>query len=203
MEWFPSDALASETTTQILHLSFDSTFFTVGNISRLPMKIKELLLLFAGPAVLCSVALSQHYMVRVHHLNPWERGGFAMFATVDKSKVRSLKIVFTLASNAKFAGAHPRNYDDQVMRLLHMPSRRELVRLAQSLADEMWVDFREQGAPGQKPTKYAEFYKGTKRADSSVKVKAVELTVYEYQYDAQSNQLTGRPLQDSGLVEAR
>ena len=177
--------------------------FMVGDVVRFRMKVKEFLLLFMGPAVLCSVALAHRYMVSAHNLNPWERGGFAMFATAPKDAVRILRTVFTLASGGELeVGAPPPEYKEHLNRLLHMPSRRETVRFAQSLiADQMWVEFREPGDPGQGGR--VKIYKGPKRTGSSVKVKAVELTVYEYQYDGQSNQLTGRPIQNSGLIKAR
>lgn len=85
---------------------------------------------------LMCIALNQTRLVVSEALSPWSGGGFGMFSTTDAGSDRHLH-VYELTPAFRRELALPPELDDDVRRVLTLPSNGQLRRLATLLAERL------------------------------------------------------------------
>ena len=94
------------------------------------------LLRVAAPSLLVLIACLQLYLAHTHDLSPWKGGGFSMFSAVDRSDRRIVRCYLETPH-----GKVPVRVPDSDLRkkAVAMPTGPRAFRLAQSLAQSVWV----------------------------------------------------------------
>lgn len=99
-------------------------------------------LLYAAPALLVLVALVQAFLAQTQDLTPWKGGGFAMFASPDRSEHRAVR-VYLQTPDGEVPAAIPAGgsgvSDRAVLRARNLPTQGALLTLAGQLGDQEWV----------------------------------------------------------------
>lgn len=98
----------------------------------------------AVPALLVVVALVQAALVHTADLTPWKGGGFGMFAAVDRSEHRAVRVYLrTPDGEVPAVLADPVagqvTADARVVRARNLPTDRSLAGLAASLGAQAWT----------------------------------------------------------------
>jgi hypothetical protein len=94
-------------------------------------------------ALLIGVALHQIFLVETQGLSPWSGGGFGMFSSVDAGSTRHLH-AFQIRPGIHREVRPPESLDDEVRRMLTLPSPQRMRDVAIALAE---VSTRDHGAP--------------------------------------------------------
>ena len=94
--------------------------------------------LYIPVVLLCAVAINQLYLVRAHGLPPWKGGGFGMFATIDRSSDRFLRVYLLDESDNKLPVNIPAGYERECFRLETLPNQARLNAFAATLAQRPW-----------------------------------------------------------------
>jgi hypothetical protein len=86
----------------------------------------------AAPTVLLlAVASTQMVLAHTAHLSPWKGGGFGMFASVDGVPFRWVRLYVAAADRSEEI-ALPASLEDQARRVVTLPHRRAMERLARA-----------------------------------------------------------------------
>jgi hypothetical protein len=84
-------------------------------------------------ALLLAVAATQMTLAWTSHLSPWKGGGFGMFASVDGTPFRAVRI-FVTAPNRSEELLVPPSLEEDAARAATFPHRRALAGLARRVA---------------------------------------------------------------------
>jgi len=125
-------------------------------------RVKHIILLFAVPILLISVACTQRYLVRFHRLSQWKGGGFGMFSTPDVSQTLMLKVWIIDLQNRVREVPLSSTMEIETNKLLIMPTQFRLTKYANAL-------YEQNGRPSH--------------------IKGVRLTIWGYQFISQSFQM--------------
>jgi hypothetical protein len=87
----------------------------------------------APSALLCAIAATQMILASTAGLSPWKGGGFGMFASIDSSPFRWVRLYVEAADRSEEI-AVPASLADAAGRVAAWPHRRALVRLARAVA---------------------------------------------------------------------
>jgi len=94
-------------------------------------------------ALLIVVALHQIFLAETQALSPWSGGGFGMFSSVDAGSTRHLH-AFQIRPGLHREVRSPAFLEDEVRRMLTLPSPKRMREVATALAD---VSAPDHGAP--------------------------------------------------------
>lgn len=87
-----------------------------------------------GPSLLlCLIAATQMVLAPTTNLSPWKGGGFGMFASVDGTPFRWVRL-YVYAAERSEEIALPASLEDSAQRVAVWPHRRALERLARAVA---------------------------------------------------------------------
>jgi hypothetical protein len=95
--------------------------------------MRRRLAIAAPAALLCLVAATQMLLARTADLSPWKGGGFGMFASVDGSPFRWVRVyVFSIGRSEEIA--IPASLEERARRVAVWPHGRALEALARAVA---------------------------------------------------------------------
>jgi hypothetical protein len=97
------------------------------------------LLLYVAPTLLVVVAVQHLALTRLHHLNPWKGGGFAMFSSIDSPGLRVVR-AFLVDGGRDVPITLPAGdaLEENMSQLRTLPSPSRLGDLAGTLATRSW-----------------------------------------------------------------
>ena len=95
--------------------------------------------LYIAPALLVVVAVHHLALARLHHLNPWKGGGFAMFSSIDSPGLRVVS-AFLVDDGRDVPVRLPAGdlLEPRLSKLRTLPSPGRLDELARALAARSW-----------------------------------------------------------------
>jgi hypothetical protein len=98
-------------------------------------------LLWGPPLLLCAIACLQIYLAMTKSLSPWKGGGFGMFSTVDSPDARFLRI-YLINGSQETPVLVPDSLKVLGREAQTIPSQALLSRLAERMAQGVWVPYR-------------------------------------------------------------
>lgn len=91
-------------------------------------------LIYLPTILLALIALNQIVLANFFNLSPWLGGGYGMFSTTDVGRNRHIHI-YASSPGIKKELIYPDDLKDKVLRIKSFPTDRNLLELAQKIAD--------------------------------------------------------------------